>query len=752
MKPLDCREQAESLCTARAVFPCLTGQAWRIPLAVFGIALSLAVPAQARTKSSTAPPATASANDGMVHHSEAYYHFALGHLYEDSATEYGRTDLATQAIEQYKLALDNDPNDPFLQNSLADLYFRMGRVREAVLAAQDVLMQHPDDLDAHKLLGRVYLRSLGDASGQPSVSVLKLAIGEFEKIVVLEPNKIENHLMLGQLYGLDHDTVKAQEQMEAAQRIDPNSEDAVLNLARLYSSQGDIQHAIQVLNSVSPDDRTPKINFALGSAYDQTHDVKNAILSYQSALDNDPDNLDAQRGLAQDLLQTGQTDQALKLFEGIAAEDPEDVQSYLRVAELEREQGHLNKAQTALAHAATLEPDSVEVHYNQALLDEAQGQLSAAADILQKLATGATHTNGVYAEGEKNNLAIFLDRLATVDREQGKDEPAIDVYKRMIALGNDYAERGYQGEIDAERDARMWAQATATAQAAVLAYPKSVDLKLALASELADTGKAEQGIALAKSLLQSSSAASEKTGTEKAGPDKPEKADATKSSAPNPAGQDRVVLLTLAQIYTRLHRWNDATSIIDQAEALSIKPQEKMFIDFLRGAMEERQKHYDAAEIAFRKSLTLAPNNPLTLNYLGYMMADHDMHLDEALKLIQHAVHLDPQNGAYLDSLGWANLKLGQYALAEADLEKASERMPNDPTVHDHLGDLYAKTGRLKQAITQWDQSLREYSHAAPGDAEPEDVSKVEKKLESAKIKLSRLSKEEAHGTPARKE
>ncbi len=767
VKTLDCRKQAEKICAAHAVFPCLTGQAWRIPLAAFGIALSLAVPAQARTKSSTAPPASASANDGMVHHSEAYYHFALGHLYEDSATEYGRTDLATQAIEQYKLALDNDPNDPFLQNSLADLYFRMGRVREAVLAAQDVLMQHPDNLDAHKLLGRVYLRSLGDASGQPSASVLKLAIGEFEKIVVLEPNKIENHLMLGQLYGLDHDTAKAQEQMEAAHLIDPNSEDAVLNLARLYSSQGDIQHAIQVLNSVSPDDRTPKINFALGSAYDQTHDVKNAILSYQSALDNDPDNLDAQRGLAQDLLQTGQTEQALKLFEGIAAEDPEDVQSYLRVAELEREQGHLNKAQTALAHAATLEPDSVEVHYNQALVDEAQGQLSAAADILQKLATGATHTNGVYAEGEKNNLAIFLDRLATVDREQGKDEPAIDVYKKMIALGGDYAERGYQGEIDAERDARMWTQATATAQAAVLAYPKSVDLKLALAGELADTGKAEQGIALAKSLLQSTSAAPEKTGTEKTGPEKSEKADTAKSSAPNPAGQttagqssaeqasagqDRVVLLTLAQMYTRLHRWKDATSTIDQAEALSTKPQEKMFIDFLRGAMEERQKHYDAAEIAFRKSLTLAPNNPLTLNYLGYMMADHDMHLDEALKLIQHAVQLDPQNGAYLDSLGWANLKMGQYALAEENLEKASERMPNDPTVHDHLGELYAKTGHLKQAIAQWERSLQEYSHAAPGDAEPEDVGKVEKKLESAKIKLSRLSKEEAHGTPARKE
>ena len=66
--------------------------------------------------------------------------------------------------------------------------------------------------------------------------------------------------------------------------------------------------------------------------------------------------------------------------------------------------------------------------------------------------------------------------------------------------------------------------------------------------------------------------------------------------------------------------------------------------------------------------------------------------------MVQKAVQLDPQNGAYLDSLGWVYFKMGQYALAEANLRKASERIGQDPAVHDHLGELYEKTGRLKMA------------------------------------------------------
>src|ERR1700733_6494704 len=101
--------------------------------------------------------------------SSAYYHFGLAHMYEDMATNYGRPEYATRAIEEYKLALDADPNSKYLNSGLAELYLRTGRVREAVLAAQEILKTEPNNLEAHKLLGRVYLQSLGNVqNGGPS--------------------------------------------------------------------------------------------------------------------------------------------------------------------------------------------------------------------------------------------------------------------------------------------------------------------------------------------------------------------------------------------------------------------------------------------------------------------------------------------------------------------------------------------------------------------------------------------------------
>ena len=102
---------------------------------------------------------------------------------------------------------------------------------------------------------------------------------------------------------------------------------------------------------------------------------------------------------------------------------------------------------------------------------------------------------------------------------------------------------------------------------------------------------------------------------------------------------------------------------------------------------------------------------PTVLNYLGYMLADRGVKLPEALKLIRKAVELEPQNGAYLDSLGWVYFKSGQYAQAEENLRKANERMNTDPTVHDHLGEVYEKTGNLKMAVAQWERSMTEYAH-----------------------------------------
>jgi len=657
-----------------------------------------------------AAPAAAATPD----RASSYYHFALAHTYEEMATTYGRPEFATRAIEEYKLALNADPTSEFLNSGLAELYFKTGRVRDAVLAAQDMIKKDPNSLEAHKLLGRIYLRSLGDVqNNSPSEKMLDLAIEEYNKIVQIKPNDIEDRLLLGQLYSLNHNSAKAEEQFKIAQKIDPNSEEVVLNLARLYSESGDLQRAVSILEAVPQDDRSAKMEYALGSTYDQLKQNKKAIGAYQRAIAADPDNLDAERALGQSLLNDNQLDEALKIYQDISAGDPQDPQAYLRISEIERRQGKYDQSLATLKKAKTLVKDSLEISFNEALLYDSLGRYDDATQILEKLVAQTAHANDQYSDMEKNNRAIFLERLANVYREQNKTQLAVDTYAKMIAMGGEYATRGYQAQVDAYRDARMYPQATATAEDAAKKLPKDRQIKLMLAGQLADTGKVDEGLALAKAQL-------------------------------NGTSDDRETYLQIANMDIRLRRWKDAGDMLDKAEPFATKPDEKIYVYFLRGTIAERQKQYDAAEEQFKKILAIDANNSMTLNYMGYMLADRGVRLTEAVAMLQRAVTLDPQSGANLDSLGWAYFKLGQYGPAEENLRKALERMSNDPTVHDHMGELYEKTGRLKEAAAQWELSLSEYARSNPADAEPGEVAKVEKKLEGARV---RLAKHDTSGT-----
>jgi tetratricopeptide (TPR) repeat protein len=658
-----------------------------------------------------APAVTAPAT--KVDHAASYYHYGLAHLYEDMAVNAGRPDYATQAVEEYKLALDADPDSPLLQDGLADLYFKLGRIREAVTAAKEQIGRNPNDVEAHKLLGKVYLRSLGDMQGTQSGEMLQLALTEYETLARLQPNDIENHLLLGQLYGLNHDSAKAEAQFKLAEKIDPTSEESVLNLARLYSVQGEFQRTIDVLKSVPVEDRTARIELALGGSYDQVKDPKDAAEAYQRSLDLEPGNVDSERGLANALLAEGNLDEALKEFQVVLAAEPTDFQSEIRISDIERRQGRYEDALATLKKAKDLTKDNAELSYNEALIDDALGRYEDAIEVLTGLVESTSHPDGKYAEGEKSNRAIFLDRLGIIYREQNKTNEAVAAYKQLIGMGGDYVARGYQGEVDAYRDEHLWQQATDVAAEAAKAMPKDKQVQLMYAGQLADTGKGDEGIALAKAQLK---------------------------GTPDAASEDRDVQLALAQIYIRLKRWNDASAEIDKAELASKRPDEKLYIYFLRGTLADREKQYDQAESQFQKALAIDSQNPTVLNYLGYMNADRGVKLTESLKQIQKAVELDPQNYAFLDSLGWVYFKLGQYPQATQNLQKAVERSSTDPTVHDHLGQVYEKTGKLKLAVVQWERSMTEYAHSLPADADPEDVAKVQHKLELARVKLAKVS------------
>jgi tetratricopeptide (TPR) repeat protein len=643
-----------------------------------------------------------------VDHAASYYHYGLAKIYENQAEGAGRQDMATQAIEQYKLALDADPNSRVLQDGVANLYFRLGRIREAVASAQDQIAKHPDDIEAHLLLGHVYLRTLGDGQGPQAAQMLQAAIKEYEMIVQLKPDNLENRLLLGQLYGLNHDSAKAEEQFKAAQKIDGTNEEVVLSIARQYSEQGSLDRAVKVIADVPEGDRTGRMDFALAELYDQLKQPKEAAAAYKAALEEDPDNTAAKRGLVADLTASGDTDAAAKVNADILGTDPQDPQALMREADIQRQKGEYEQALATLKKAESLVPsgDSPELAYNEALIYDGLARFDDAIKTLKQLLVATASPDGKYTVASQSNRAVFLDLLGTVARQAGNTGQAIAAYRQMADLGGDYASRASDSEVDTYRDAHQWAKALQVAADAAKAMPSNHDVQLTYARQLADSGKVEEGFKLADAQL---------TGT----PD------------------DREVYFDLADMNVRAKRWKDASLAFDKAEALATKPEDKIILYYFRGDAALREKLYDEAELEFRKGLAIDPNNASIENDLGFMYADRGINLDDAVAMIKKAVAFDPQNYAYLDSLAWAYYKQGQYAMAEDYERKAVLRMSNDPTILDHMGEIESKNGKLQQAIVDWQKSLQEYSTSLGPDADPADVAKVQHKLEKGRVRLA---------------
>ena len=174
--------------------------------------------------------------------------------------------------------------------------------------------------------------------------------------------------------------------------------------------------------------------------------------------------------------------------------------------------------------------------------------------------------------------------------------------------------------------------------------------------------------------------------------------DSLRANPTSPNGQ-----FGLATALTRQNKFSEAETILRKSIALS--PRNTNALVLLGNVLGEQGKKVEA-ETEFRKALEFEPNNALVLNNLGYSMVERGANLEEALKMIQRAVNVEPGNAAYLDSLGLAYFKLGRLAEAEEPLLEAARQFPDNSTVHEHLGDLYAGQGKTDYARASWQKAL----------------------------------------------
>ncbi|MGA3328444.1 MAG: tetratricopeptide repeat protein [Terriglobia bacterium] len=645
------------------------------------------------TASSTAPD-----------HAKSYYHFMLARRYMELAGVYNRPEDIDRAVSEYKQAIAADPDSLFLRVELADLYGRTNHTDEAIQEAQAVLKQDPDYPDAHRVLSRIYFHRLETTQGEHAADKENLAkaIEHLEALVRVAPSDTDSMLLLGRLYRANNQAAKAEEMYRKVLQTDPDSRVGLANLAEIYIQQSAFDQAIEVLTKIPESDMDSQLLGMLGYAYSQSQHFDKAIDTYQKALEQDPKNSTLRRYYAEALLSAGKSDAARRELQKVIESEPDDGTSYKRLATIDREEGRFDEARQELEKAKSLSPDDQEIPYQQAQLESTVGNDDKAVEILKGLVKQSERPGGQYTGQEANNRALFLERLGSVYRDQQKFPQAMDTFQQIQALGPLQGPRAEMLIIETLRLQHQSDKAMAEADGAVKTYPKDQDLAILRATMLGERGHVDEAVAQMRTFLTQRS-------------------------------PDRAIYISIAQVYLQAKRFDDAEKAIQKALDLSPTPEDREYALFVQGSIFERQKKYDQAEQTFKKVLSVDPLNASASNYLGYMLADRGVRLEESVKYIQKALVLEPNNGAYLDSLGWAYFKMGRYDLAVTPLENAARLIQNDPTIHEHLGNVYLRQGKTARAQEEWQRALKEWPDAVSSDFDAEQAKELQKQLDDLK-------------------
>jgi len=184
-------------------------------------------------------------------------------------------------------------------------------------------------------------------------------------------------------------------------------------------------------------------------------------------------------------------------------------------------------------------------------------------------------------------------------------------------------------------------------------------------------------------------------------------------------------------LYNKLNRTSKAEEYF--LLAIRIKPEEDKYYFFL-GVVYEKMKQYDKCIDVMKKAIELKPGHSNALNYLGYIYAEQGINLAEAEKYLHKALALEPDNGYFIDSLGWIYYKQGRYPEALEQILLAARNIPPDPTVLEHLGDVYVALDNQSAAVEAYERSLR----AKADDGRELDREATRKKLAETRKRLEK--------------
>jgi tetratricopeptide (TPR) repeat protein len=347
------------------------------------------------------------------------------------------------AIKEYERLLDDNPNDVNTLNRIGDLWVRINRNDEAVKVFTKIADHYskdgfflkaiaiykkinkldPSKLDVYARLADLYAKQGLAMEAKSQYQVLAdyylkhgdpgNALTIYRKISELDPNSINVHVKLADLYSQNNQTNEALKEYD--------------RVGRMLLKRGMLEEAVQVFRkALKIDAKNVELVESLVTALVEAKDYKNAVDIVESALAFNSENPRLLAALGRIHIARGDQHAARAALERGVAADPNDTAVRDTLADLALRQGNADKA----------------LEMTLPLVEKAlsRGERSAAVEVLNRvLRVDAGHTPtlerlvALYQRlNEETNILASMNSLAEAHIAKGQYDRAAGVLEKLI--------------------------------------------------------------------------------------------------------------------------------------------------------------------------------------------------------------------------------------------------------------------------------------------------------------------------------
>ena len=671
----------------------------------------------------------------------------------------------SSAFSALKTAARISPDVIPVQIRLATLYFLKGETKTARKILEKVLARSPKNLNALYLTAEIYFYEKNFSS----------AAASFKDILSIDPKQERARLSLARIRKNADDTEGAIQILEKGLRLNPDSTAINLELYRIYTKTGRVAKAEKLIADMikrNPDN--PGLYILKGDFLADQNRIPEAEEAFQTAIRISPENPGPYLNSAMFYERIRRPDRAISMYRSALSHQPNNPLILIKLANFYLDQKKIAAAERILAKVRKIQAKNPYATMLEAKILIQRKKYPRAISMLENLISrypdmsqalylkAIAHINAGQADAAKT-LIVKINKesrffipsrilLAGMLLKQRRFSDAIEACTRVLShfpgnvdalkmLGEIYvASRNYKSAAARFREITrinpknpegyyllgIADELSGKVKLAEKHFKKALDLKpsymdalarlvsllarngnIDAAKKLCDrqiqAGKKDSSMLAVVYQLKGRLLASEKEFSEAERLFK-------KAIILNP--DYLPAYYSLASLYTSEKKTQSA---IDHFLVAIDRDAHQEIPHMMLGILYANENRYADAIYHYQKALEIKPDFIPAANDLAYLLAEKGEKLSLALELAKKAKKILPDDPRVADTLGWVYYRMGLYDDALEEFTRGVSKLPNNPTIHFHLGMAYLKTGNKDSARAALKKALRlnaEFPHS----------------------------------------